>query len=128
MTQCHCLLQLGAWGRCKPPVGPGQSPGRGKGGKPPEDLEILHFRYPDEAKNHPVHPCTKYKVRRKTHQIQEPMEKGKFAQHVFSTLGKLKLQINLQISLNYRDLCQKSLSEIFLEHLNSETWSQSSRN
>ena len=46
------------------------------------------------------HLNTEYKVRRKTHQVQEPVQKGKFAQHVFITLGKLKLQINLQISFH----------------------------
>ena len=32
MTNGHCLFQLG---RCEPPVGPGQSPGGGPGGKIP---------------------------------------------------------------------------------------------
>ena len=35
MTIGHCLEQQGAWGCCKPPVGPGQSPGGGPGGKAP---------------------------------------------------------------------------------------------
>ena len=33
------LLGEGSWGRIRPPVGPGQSPGRGPGGQsPPEAL------------------------------------------------------------------------------------------
>ena len=34
----HCLLQLGVWGCCKPPVGPGQSPA-GLQGKAPRSSE-----------------------------------------------------------------------------------------
>ena len=65
-------------------------------------------------KNHPVYPCTEYKVRRKTHQVQEPMKKGKFAQHVVITLGKLKLQMNLQIFLHARgSMPKKSTRDFF---------------
>ena len=65
-------------------------------------------------KNHPVYPCTEYKVRRKTHQVQEPMKKGKFAQHVFITLGKLKLGMNLQISLHAQGpMPKKDRPEVF---------------
>ena len=35
MTVGHCLELLGVWGHCKPPVGPGQSPGMGPGGEAP---------------------------------------------------------------------------------------------
>ena len=78
---------------------------------------------PVRPKNHPVHPCNEYKVRRKTHQVQEPMKNGKFAQHIFITLGKLKLQMNLQISLNAQLPMPKNKStrDFFPEHLNSET-------
>ena len=97
-------MQLEIWGCCKPPSGPGQNLGGGRGGRQSlwKILKFCILRYPDEAKNHPVYPCTEYKVRRKTHQVQEPMKKGKFAQHVFITLSKLKLQMNLQIILHTR--------------------------
>ena len=32
-------IQLGVWGHCKPPVGPGQSPVGGPGGKAPGSSE-----------------------------------------------------------------------------------------
>ena len=51
-------------------------------------------------KNNPLYQCNEYELRTKTHQVQEPMERGKSAQHVFVSLGKLKLQMNLQISLH----------------------------
>ena len=69
-------------------------------------------------KPHPVYPCTKYKVRRKTQQVQEPMKKGKFAQHVFVTLVKLKLQMKLQISLHAQGPIPNKIDQnFFLEHL-----------
>ena len=56
------------------------------------------------------------------------MQKGKFAQHIFITLGKLKLQINLQISFHAQGpMPKKSSRDLFLGHLNSETQSQSSK-
>ena len=102
MTKGHCLMQLGSGGAVSP-------------------LKILKFcilQYPDEAKSHPVYLCTEYKIRRNTHQIQEPMKKEKFAQHVFITLGKLKLQMNLQISLHAQGPMPKTVDQKFsLEHL-----------
>ena len=65
-------------------------------------------------KNHPVYPCTKYKVRGKIHQVQEPMKKEKFAQHVFITLGKLKLRMSLQISLHGQGPMPKKIDQRFL--------------
>ena len=41
------------------------------------------------------------------------MKKGKFAQHVFITLGKLKLQINFQIFLQEQEPVPKNRPEIF---------------
>ena len=50
------------------------------------------------------------------------MKKGKFAQHVLITLGKLKLHMNLQISLDAQEPVPKNIDQRFLlEHLNSET-------
>ena len=41
------------------------------------------------------------------------MKKGKFAQHVFITLGKLKLQMNLQISLHAQGPIPKEIDQRF---------------
>ena len=110
--QRSLLMQLGSGGAVRPSARPGQSPGRGPGGR--SSRKILKFcilRYLDEAKNHPVYTCTEYKVRRKTHQVQEPVQKGKFAQHVFITLGKLKLQIDLQISFHAHGSMPKRINQ-----------------
>ena len=41
------LLSMGFWGRLRPPVGPGQSSGRGvKGQSPPEALGFLINKFP----------------------------------------------------------------------------------
>ena len=48
------------------------------------------------------------------------MKKGKFAQHVFTTSGKLKQQMNLKISLHaQRHMGEKTTRDFFLEHLHS---------
>ena len=39
------------------------------------------------------------------------MKKGKFAQHVLITLGKLKLQMNLQISLHAQEPVPKNIDQ-----------------
>ena len=43
MTNGHCHLQLGVWGHCKPPAGPGQGPGRGPEGEAPGNSEAPAF-------------------------------------------------------------------------------------
>ena len=43
MTVGHCPIQLGVWGCCKPPMGPGQSPGGGSGGEAPRSSEDHTF-------------------------------------------------------------------------------------
>ena len=40
VTVGHCKIQMGVWG-CKPPAGPGQSPGGGPGGEAPRSSENL---------------------------------------------------------------------------------------
>ena len=88
----------GGLGCCKPPSGSKQSPGWVQGAKPSEHLEILHLTVPKmRPKNHPAYSCTGQKRNSST---SGTYEKGKFGQHVFITLGKLKLHINLQISLH----------------------------
>ena len=47
------LSSAGVWGRCKPPVGPGRSPGGGPGGKAPgssEDTVIYSTTCTKESK------------------------------------------------------------------------------
>ena len=39
MTIGHCPKQLGVWGCCKPPAGPGQNPGGGPGDEAPISSE-----------------------------------------------------------------------------------------
>ena len=43
-------IQLGVWGRCEPPAGPGQRPGGGPGGEGPGSSEDTSFY---SAKNGP---------------------------------------------------------------------------
>ena len=55
----------------------------------------------------------------KLSQVQEPMKKGKFAQQVFVTCGKLKLQMNLQISLDAQGpITKQNRPEFFSETSN----------
>ena len=51
MTTGHCIAQLELWGTGSLPAGPGQSPGRDKGAKSPENSENTAFY---EAKNYPL--------------------------------------------------------------------------
>ena len=66
---------------------------------------------------------------KKTHQIQEPMKKGKFAQHVFHNFRQAEAANEFADFPAYAGTyAKRSTRDFFQEHLNSETLSQSSRN
>ena len=114
MTKGHFALCSWGSGGAVSPNGSREEPRWGSRGRSPQKiLKCCILLYLDEAKKHPVYPCTEYKVRRKTRQVQKPMRKGKVVQHVFITLGKLKLQINFQISLHAQGPMPKKIDQRF---------------
>ena len=66
--------------------------------------------------------CKKKNSSEENSSSSETYEKRKICSTRFHNLGKLTLQMNLQISLHAQGpMPKKSTRDVFLEHLNSET-------